>query len=131
MLRAGVEGLREGAAMGEQQAPVALAVTVLTSDPEASSHVLRQRVTAGLDAGCGGFVCAVPDLAEVREIAPAAVVATPGVRAEGAPVDDQARVATPQVALDAGADLLVIGRAVTGAEDPSAAAGALLAGLTV
>jgi orotidine-5'-phosphate decarboxylase len=131
MLRAGVEGLREGAAMGEQEAPVALAVTVLTSDPEASSHVLRQRVTAALDAGCGGLVCAVPDLAEVREIAPAAVIATPGVRAEGAPVDDQARVATPQAALDGGADLLVIGRAVTAAEDPAAAAGALLAGLTV
>jgi len=67
----------------------------------------------------------------VRELAPAACIVTPGVRAEGAPVDDQARVATPQAALDAGSDLLVIGRAVTRADDPAAAAHALLAGLSV
>jgi orotidine-5'-phosphate decarboxylase len=131
MLRAGAEGLREGAASAELPAPVPLAVTVLTSDAEASSHTLQQRVTAGLDAGCGGFVCAVPDIAIVREIAPAACIVTPGIRADGAPVDDQARVATPQAALDAGSDLLVIGRAVTRADDPAAAAAALLSGLTV
>src|SRR6266540_458906 len=62
MLRAGVEGLREGAASAELSAPVPLAVTVLTSEAEASPHLLQQRVTAGLDAGCGGFVCAVPDI---------------------------------------------------------------------
>ena len=129
MLRAGVEGLREGAAGAELADPVALAVTVLTSDHDASAHLLRQRVTAGLDAGCAGFVCAVPDIAVVREIAPAAVLATPGIRADGAPVDDQARVATPRAALDAGADLLVVGRAVTGADDPGRAAAELLSPL--
>jgi len=131
MLRAGAEGLREGAASAELPAPVPLAVTVLTSEAEATPHTLQQRVIAGLDAGCGGFVCAAPDLAVVRELAPAACIVTPGVRAEGAPVDDQARVATPQAALDAGSDLLVIGRAVTRAGDPAAAAHALLAGLSV
>jgi orotidine-5'-phosphate decarboxylase len=130
MLRAGAEGLREGAASAELPAPVPLAVTVLTSEPEATAHTLQQRVTAGLDAGCGGFVCAVPDIAVVREIAPAACIVTPGVRAEGAPVDDQSRVATPQAALDAGSDLLVIGRAVTRADDPAARAATLLSGLT-
>jgi orotidine-5'-phosphate decarboxylase len=130
MLRAGAEGLREGAASAELAAPVPLAVTVLTSDPEAGPHMLQQRVTAGLDAGVGGFVCAAPDLAVVRELAPAAFLVTPGVRAEGAPVDDQARVATPQSALDAGSDLLVVGRAVTRADDPAAAADALLSHLT-
>jgi orotidine-5'-phosphate decarboxylase len=129
MLRAGVEGLREGAAGAELPDPVALAVTVLTSDPDASEHLLRQRVTAALDAGCAGFVCAVPDLPVIREIAPAAVLATPGIRADGAPVDDQARVATPRAALDAGADLLVVGRAVTGADDPVRAATELLSPL--
>jgi orotidine-5'-phosphate decarboxylase len=54
---------------------------------------------------------------------------TPGVRAAGADAGDQARVATPEAALDAGADLLVVGRPVTAAPDPAAAAAALAAGL--
>ena len=131
MLRAGAEGLREGAASAELPTPVSLAVTVLTSEAEVTPHTLQQRVTAGLDAGCSGLVCAAPDLAVVRELAPAAFIVTPGVRAEGAPVDDQSRVATPQAALDAGSDLLVIGRAVTRADDPAAAARALLSDLSV
>jgi orotidine-5'-phosphate decarboxylase len=127
MVRAGVEGLREGAASAEAPEPVALAVTVLTSEPEASAHLLRQRVTAGLDGGCQGFVCAVPDVPTVRQLAPPAVLVTPGIRPEGSPVDDQGRVATPAAALAAGADLLVVGRPVTRADDPVAAARALVA----
>jgi orotidine-5'-phosphate decarboxylase len=127
MLRAGVEGLREGAAGLGLDEPVPLAVTVLTSEVDASEHLLRQRVAAGLDAGCAGFVCAVPDVPTVRELAPAATLVTPGIRAPGAPVDDQARVATPREALEAGVDLLVIGRAVNQADDPAEAAEILLA----
>jgi orotidine-5'-phosphate decarboxylase len=130
MLRAGVEGLREGAAGADLPDPVAMGVTVLTSEPEASAHLLHQRVAAGLDGGCGGFVCAVPDVETVRQIVPAAVLATPGIRPEGAAIDDQGRVATPREALDAGADLLVVGRPVTRAADPVAAARALVAPLT-
>jgi orotidine-5'-phosphate decarboxylase len=130
MLRAGVEGLREGAAGADLPEPVAMGVTVLTSEPEASAHLLHQRVAAGLDGGCGGFVCAVPDVETVRQIVPAAVLATPGIRPEGAAIDDQGRVATPREALDAGADLLVVGRPVTRAADPVAAARALVAQLT-
>jgi orotidine-5'-phosphate decarboxylase len=129
MLRAGVEGFREGAASAGLDEPIPLAVTVLTSELDASAHVLRQRVTAGLDAGCGGFVCAVPDVPTIRELAPAAALVTPGIRPPGAPTDDQARVATPQEALEAGVDLLVIGRPVTHAPDPAAAAEALLGAL--
>jgi orotidine-5'-phosphate decarboxylase len=129
MLRAGVEGLREGAAGADLAEPVAMGVTVLTSEPEASAHLLHQRVTAGLDGGCGGFVCAVPDVETVRQIAPAAVLATPGIRPAGATIDDQGRAATPRSALDAGADLLVVGRPVTRADDPVAAARALVAAL--
>jgi orotidine-5'-phosphate decarboxylase len=130
MLRAGVEGLREGAAGADLPEPVAMGVTVLTSEPDASAHLLHQRVKARLDGGCGGFVCAVPDIETVRQIAPAAVLATPGIRPEGAAIDDQGRVATPRQALDAGADLLLIGRPVTRADDPVAAARALVALLT-
>lgn len=129
MLRAGVEGLREGAAGADLPEPVAMGVTVLTSEPEASHHLLHQRVTAGLDGGCGGFVCAVSDIETIRRIAPAAVLATPGIRPEGAGIDDQGRVATPRHALDAGADLLIVGRPVTRAPDPQAAARALVAPL--
>ena len=74
-------------------------------------------------------MCAAPDVAAVRQLAPRAVLATPGIRPAGAPVDDQGRVATPAAALDAGADLLVVGRAVTRADDPVAAARALVADL--
>ena len=129
MLRAGVQGLREGAAGAGLPEPTALAVTVLTSDPDWSEHLVRQRVVAGLEAGCGGFVCSVPDLPLLRELAPAATIVTPGIRPEGATADDQARVAAPQVALDGGADLLVVGRPIVQAPDPVEAARALVAPL--
>jgi len=125
MVRAGVEGLREGAAGAGLPEPVALAVTVLTSEPEANTHLLHQRVTAGLEGGCDGFVCGAPDLTAVRQLAPRAVLVTPGIRPQGAPVDDQGRVATPARAVADGADLLVLGRAVTRADDPVAAARAI------
>ena len=129
MVRAGVEGLREGAAGVEGAEPDALGVTVLTSDPEATPHLLHQRVAAGLDGGCHGFVCAAPDIATVRQLAPSSLLVTPGIRPEGAPAEDQSRVATPRQALDAGAGLLVVGRPVTRADDPVAAVRALVASL--
>ena len=63
------------------------------------------------------------------EVGPGTVLITPGVRPVGADVGDQARVATPQQALADGADLLVIGRPVTGAADPGAAAAEIAASL--
>ena len=74
-------------------------------------------------------MCAASDIATVRQLAPSALVVTPGIRPEGAPADDQGRVATPRQALDAGAGLLVVGRPVTQADDPVAAARALVASL--
>jgi orotidine-5'-phosphate decarboxylase len=71
----------------------------------------------------------VLDLPIMRELAPAATIVTPGIRPEGASADDQARVGTPKAALDAGADLLVVGRAVLQTPDPVEAARALVAPL--
>jgi orotidine-5'-phosphate decarboxylase len=126
MLRAGVEGLREGSASAGLPEPCALAVTVLTSDATAPPHILPKRVALAIEAGCGGLVCAVQDVHEARLMGPRLTIVTPGIRPAGSPTHDQARAATPQEAFDAGADLLVIGRAVTAAEDPVVAAAQLV-----
>ena len=130
MLRAGVEGFLDGAARAGLAAPVPLAVTILTSDHGAPAHVLPRRVALAAQAGCGGIVCAADDLHEAGLIAPRLRRVVPGIRPAGVAPDDQARAATPQDALDQGADLLVIGRAVTAAPDHVAAAVALVAGIT-
>lgn len=126
MLRAGVEGLSEGAARAGLEPPVALAVTILTSDDGAPSHVLGNRVGAAVEARCGGIVCAVDDVQEAKQLAPNLLAVVPGIRLAGTDVNDQARAGTPARALAAGADLLVVGRAVTAAPDRAAAAAALV-----
>ena len=63
------------------------------------------------------------------ELGPDALIAVPGLRPDGANPGDQKRVMTPAQALEAGADLLVIGRPITAAADPALAARAILAGL--
>ena len=78
------------------------------------------------EGGCQGIVCAVGDLADVRMLTPRMIKVVPGIRPEGAPADDQARVGTPQQALDDGADLLVIGRPITRADEPAKAAADLV-----
>jgi len=114
-----------------------LGVTVLTSlsaeDVAADDHSLSPadlvelRVRQALDAGIDGVVSSPHEAARVREIAVAAgrpdfLIVTPGVRPAGAALDDQARAATPQAALKAGATHLVIGRPITAAADPRRAA---------
>jgi len=122
MLRAGADGLAAGAAEAGAPAPVALGVTVLTSDPDASAFPAR--LEAARAGGCGGVVCSVRELAAVKERSPLLAV-VPGIRLPGGAAHDQARVGTPAEAIAAGADLLVVGRAVTAATDPEAAAAAL------
>ena len=124
-LRAGVDGLTDGAAAAGVDAPVALAVTVLTSDSDAPAHILGQRVAAAVAAGCGGIVCATADVREAKQLAPRLLAVVPGIRPAGADPNDQARAATPGAAFAAGADLLVVGRAVTRADDQAAAAEAI------
>ncbi len=127
MLRAGVEGLHDGAERAGLPVPTALAVTVLTSDDSAPPHIVPNRVRLALEGGCGGLVLAAEDLQTARELAPRLKRVVPGIRLSGGDRHDQARAASPQQAVANGADLLVIGRAVTKAEDPAAAAAAIAA----
>ena len=129
MLRAGVEGFLEGSRAAGVEDAVPLAVTVLTSDNDAPEHILPKRIGLAMEAGAGGVICAGTDVGMVRELAPRMRTVVPGTRPVGVSAHDQARVTTPAEALDAGADVLVIGRAVTAAEDPSAAAQELVASL--
>jgi orotidine-5'-phosphate decarboxylase len=129
MLRAGVEGFLEGAAAAGFERPVPLAVTVLTSDNDAPEHILPKRIGHAVEAGAGGVICAGSDVSLVRQLAPRLKTVVPGTRPVGSPTHDQARVTTPAEAIAAGADLLVIGRAVTAAHAPAAAAAELAASL--
>jgi orotidine-5'-phosphate decarboxylase len=117
-LRAGVEGFAEGARDGGHAPPTALAVTVLTSDPNVDA--LDERMRVAVDAGCAGVVCAGSDIEQARARNLRTMV--PGIRLAGGATHDQARVDTPDDAIARGADWLVIGRAVTGADDPERAA---------
>jgi orotidine-5'-phosphate decarboxylase len=117
--------------------PRLLAVTVLTSVDTAAlvetgvpaapvEQVLR---LARLAAECGieGMVCSPAEAAAVHSALPQALLVTPGIRPAGSDAGDQKRIATPQFALAAGASMLVIGRPITAAPDPKAAAQAILA----
>ena len=72
------------------------------------------------------MVCAASDLGEVKLVAPELLTVVPGIRLVGADKHDHGRWATPGQAVRNGADLLVIGRAVTEADDPEAAAAAIV-----
>jgi len=99
-----------------------LGVTVLTSEADAPADTLRARAEVAAATGCAGVVCAAGDVAVVRRAVPDLLVVVPGIRLRGTSADDQERPATPEAATRAGAGLLVVGRTVTGAEDPVAAA---------
>ncbi len=119
---------------------VVAAVTVLTSLGPADLErigtagpvpdAVRRLAALAVGAGARGLVCSPQEVAAVRaEVGPGIILITPGVRPAGAHANDQARVATPEEALRDGADLLVIGRPITGAPDPGAAAAAIAAPL--
>ena len=83
-----------------------------------------------LEAGLDGVVCSPSDLARIRKKLPREfMTVVPGIRPAGSDAQDQKRIATPAAAMAAGADILVIGRAITGAADPAKAAQDILAGL--
>jgi orotidine-5'-phosphate decarboxylase len=120
MLRAGVEGVRAGAHDAGREPPVPIAVTVLTSDPDASAF--DARLANAIESGCGGVVCSVREVALVKRARRDFVTIVPGVRLEDGDLHDQARVGTPAQVATAGGDVLVIGRSVSAASDPRATA---------
>lgn len=137
MLQSAVAATAAAAEKFKAPRPHVIAVTVLTSlDDEALTRIGVTRTAAeqvdGLarlasEAGCDGVVCSPLEAAAVREALGAdALVVTPGIRAAGEEVGDQARTATPTEALAAGASHLVVGRPITGAADPGGAALAIL-----
>lgn len=118
MLRAFNAGVARGAQEADIPRPVTLAVTVLTSDADASGF--EARLAAAREGGCDGVVCSGLELAAVRAAGLRSMV--PGVRPAWSATDDQARVVTPAGAVAAGADWIIVGRPVTRADDPARAA---------
>lgn len=130
MLRAGVDGLYEGATRAGLEAPRAFAVAILTGDTEAPPYVLGNRVAAAVGSGCQGIVCNVKDIRETRQLAPRLMTAVTNVRPNGAPEDEFELAGTPEAAREAGGDLLIFGRAITGAQDRAEAAELLVKSLS-
>ncbi|MBS7792473.1 orotidine-5'-phosphate decarboxylase [Roseococcus sp. SDR] len=121
--------------------PILLAVTVLTSmDSEQlgavgvaggpAQQVLRLARMA-MESGADGLVCSPREVSLIRDaLGEAPMLVVPGIRPAGSAAGDQMRIATPEDAVAAGADWIVVGRPITGAADPGAAAAAITAGLT-
>ena len=90
-----------------------------TADPR---DQVERLAGAGADrAGLDGIVCSGAEVGRARDAWPDGFFVVPGVRPAGGDVADQKRVVTPRQALDDGASILVIGRPITGADDPAAA----------
>ena len=116
-----------------------IAVTVLTSldatdlqaigfgDGEPSAHALKlAKLTRA--SGLTGVVCSPHDLRAIRsELGADFLTVVPGIRPEGGKTQDQKRIATPGWAVKTGADILVVGRPITRADDPVAAADEIVA----
>lgn len=139
MMRAAADAAAEANDKGFS-APTMLAVTVLTSLEEADLQAMgvsgapRDQVLrlAGLARanGMDGVVCSAHEIEPLRaEMGPDFKLIVPGIRPAGSATHDQKRVMTPQAAQKAGADILVIGRAITGADDPAMAAQSIAADL--
>lgn len=131
-----MEAARE-ALEGYAEPPLLIAVTVLTSLSAQDlaelgyAHSAAERVSmlAGLaaDSGMDGVVCSAEEAGSLRaERGRQFALVTPGIRLAGDSSDDQRRVVTPQVALAAGSDYLVIGRSITQTADPVARLQAIL-----
>ena len=132
--------LRAAAAAARESGVLLTAVTVLTSmdraelaavglDLEPARQVLRLACLAR-DCGVPGVVCSPLEIGIIREACgPDFVLVVPGIRPAGAGQDDQKRIMTPAQAAAAGTDFVVVGRPITAAKDPAAAARAVLAEL--
>lgn len=136
MIKAACDMAAENAAATGQPKTRILGVTVLTSIDDADLRAtgvgdsapdqVRRLAALAQEAGCDGIVASPHEAALVRETCgPTIDIVTPGVRPEGTAVGDQKRLMTPQQAAAAGADAVVVGRPITGAADPGAAARAI------
>jgi orotidine-5'-phosphate decarboxylase len=114
-----------------------LAVTILTSLDRADlddamlcagdlHQITVERAARAFEAGADGIICSPREATAIRALPGAGLIVTPGVRPAGASLGDQKRVETPAAALAAGADHIVVGRPVWQADDPRAAAQAIL-----
>ena len=128
----GSNAIMRGAVEGRGSSGLGLlAVTVLTSFDQqdlaelgyqcAVADLVTLRVKNAMACGMDGLVCSAKEAAAVRALAgPKAILVTPGVRSRSADAGDQKRVATPEEAMAAGTNYLVIGREITRAADPLA-----------
>jgi orotidine-5'-phosphate decarboxylase len=136
MMEAAVAAARETAERAGIERPKVLAVTVLTSFDEddlaatgvsgaVEDQVIRLSRLAQ-ESGVDGIVCSPREIALIRNACgPGLSLTVPGVRPEGSALGDQKRVMTPRQAVEAGAHYMVIGRPITQAADPVAAARAI------
>lgn len=140
MMAAAFKGAREGSAEIGQSDPITLGITVLTSMNQDTltqigvcKPVEQQVCDLALltkEAGISGVVASPMEAALLRTtLGEDAFIVCPGVRPAGSDKGDQSRVATPRAAFDAGASHIVIGRPITGADDPVAAFKAIAADL--
>jgi orotidine-5'-phosphate decarboxylase len=128
---AGGQAMLEAAKAAAAPATKVVAVTVLTSldgDDLQSIGIqgtpgeqVRRLASLAKDAGLDGIVCSGAEVDAARRVWPNGFFVVPGVRPAGVGAGDQKRVVTPREALESGASILVIGRPVTGADDPAAA----------
>lgn len=141
MVQAACLGRDEGAPTGTAT-PLLVGVTLLTSldrtdiawmgEHDPADLVLRL-ADAGRDWGVDGVVCSALELGKIKQrLGPSVICVTPGIRMSTDPgqSQDQSRIATPNLAVADGAEFLVVGRPITTAADPVAAANAFLAAMT-
>ena len=137
MMRAAEQAAQQTAAQLGHTAPRVLGVTVLTSqdtntlaelggETDVAKQVERLALLAA-KSGLRGLVCSPLEIAALRRILPPEIqLVTPGIRTGAEKADDQKRTLTPREAIQAGASWLVVGRPITAAADPRAAAESIL-----
>ncbi len=123
MMRAAVAGARRGAAEAGAPTPLVIAVTVLSSQTGEDLASPASLAWEAKEAGLDGVVVSGEDVRDVRDVCgDAFCLVVPGIRPQGSNGDDQVRVLTPSDAIERGADFLVVGRPITGADDPAGVA---------
>jgi orotidine-5'-phosphate decarboxylase len=135
-----IQAAHQAAASAGPDRPMILAVTVLTSlnsddlaDTGVPATPVEQVLRLGrlaIGAGADGLVCSPLEVAMLRQaLGPGIKLVVPGIRPQGSSSRDQARTMTPTQAVSAGADWIVVGRPITSANDPAAAAADIVASI--